>query len=526
MLRPSPTPNHALCMVLLLVGGSLVTPRPLAGQASAYEQLQRFSAVLNHIRLNYVDTVTYAELVSAAIEGMLRSLDPHSYFVSRRDWEMRSALERGELGVSGMVLDEEEGVATAEAVVPESPAAKAGVLPGDRLVQINDTSVVGLEVAKVELLLARSKGTKVRVTLERGPRLEPESLSVTLKLRPLDRMSVGLVRMAGSVTAYLRLGWFGTKADEELHRALKQLERSGAQQVILDLRDNPGGMVDAAVEIASEFFPEGTLVFRTRGRKVDANRDFVTKRTGDFASLPLVVLVNERSASASEALAGAMQDHDRALLLGRRTFGKALEQTGFLLVPTGDVVELTVAHVETPSGRVIQRHYKGISVEQYQSFAGKSGAAADTVTRFHTDHGREVRGGGGIAPDITTSAPATYPVWWSVAVDSGLASAVADSVARSLPGSDGARAAWAGDPARWRRELLDPFLAHVRTVLHVRAEPDTAVASRLALLLAVRVADVRWPPDGGAEVFVGNDPDIRAAASYFPRLGELLAGPK
>jgi len=176
-------------MVLLLVGGSLVTPRPLAGQASAYEQLQRFSAVLNHIRLNYVDTVTYAELVSAAIEGMLRSLDPHSYFVSRRDWEMRSALERGELGVSGMVLDEEEGVATAEAVVPESPAAKAGVLPGDRLVQINDTSVVGLEVAKVELLLARSKGTKVRVTLERGPRLEPESLSVTLKLRPLDRMS-------------------------------------------------------------------------------------------------------------------------------------------------------------------------------------------------------------------------------------------------------------------------------------------------------------------------------------------------
>src|SRR5947208_7391362 len=139
----SGTRRRSLVAGVFVFAAALVdAAAPLAGQAASYEDLQRFSAVLNHIRLNYVDSVASAQLVGAAIEGMLRSLDPHSYFVSRRDWELRSALERGELGVTGIVLDEEEGVATAEAVVPESPAAKAGVLPGDRLVQINDTSVV------------------------------------------------------------------------------------------------------------------------------------------------------------------------------------------------------------------------------------------------------------------------------------------------------------------------------------------------------------------------------------------------
>ncbi len=521
----SGTLRRAVGLLTLLAGGSGVAPVPLESQGSSYEELQKFSTVFNHIRLNYVDSVAYAELVSAAIEGMLQALDPHSYFISRRDWEVRSALERGELGVSGTVLDEEEGVATVEAVVPESPAAKAGVLPGDRVVQVNDTSVIGLHLEKVELLLAGPKGTKVHVILERGPRLEPESLSVTLKLRPLDRMSVGLVRMASAVTGYVRLGWFGPKAGEELHQALKQLEESGAQQVILDLRNNPGGLVDAAVEVASEFLPAGTLVFRTRGRKADANRDLVTQGNGEFAGLPLVILIDQHSASASEALAGALQDHDRALVMGRRSFGKALEQTGFVL-QTGDVVELTIAHVLTPSGRLIQRRYKGISPEQYRSFAGKPGAAADTAAVYNTDHGRDVRGGGGIAPDIALGAPSAYPVWWSVAIDSGLASAVADSVARSLPVSDAGRRAWAGYPTRWRREVLEPFLDHVRAVLRVRAEPDSAMGDRLALMLAVRVADLRWPPDGGAEVFVHNDPDIRAAMTYFPRLPELLSGPR
>jgi carboxyl-terminal processing protease len=425
-----------------LLAGVLIAVLPchLSAQASAYEELQTFSAVLNHLRLSYVDSVTYAEMVRAAIDGVLRALDPHSYFVSRRDWEKRSAFERGDLAVTGMVLDDEDSAAAVLAVVPRSPAEKAGVLPGDRVVQVDDTSVVGLKVRQVELLLAGPSGSKVHVTLERGTRLEPDRLAVTLTRAFLKQSSVGPVLMADPVTGYLRLEEFGLHAAEEVHKSLRQLKHAGARQLVLDLRGNPGGLIDAAVAIASEFLPKGTVVFRTRGRKRDATQDYVTKSDGDFIELPMVVLINQRSASASEALAGSLQDHDRALIVGRRSFGKALVQTGFFIVPSGDLVELTIAPVFTPSGRTIQRRYKGIAVEQYWSFAGKSGAVEDTAAVFRTDHGRAVRGGGGIVPDVVLPAPRTYPVWWSVALDSGLVFTVADSVAQTLPASPAGRA--------------------------------------------------------------------------------------
>lgn len=509
---------------------SLAVSRPdglFAQQTPAYEELQIFSAVLNHIRLNYADSVTYTELVRAAIDGMLRSLDPHSYFVSRRDWEKRSALERGELAVTGIELAEEDSTATVLSVRPDSPAAKGGVLPGDRVVRINDTSVVGLKIEELERRLAGLKGSKVRVKLERGPRLEPETFTVTLTRNFLEAESaVHMSGMADSVTGYVGLAWFGPKAGDQVRDAVNHLKRQGARQVILDLRGNPGGVVDAAVEIAAEFFPKGTVIFRTRGRKKDASQEYVTKRDGDFRELPLIALVNSQSASASEALAGSLQDHDRALVLGRRTFGKALVQTGFFIMPSGDMVELTIARVHTPSGRVIQRRYKGIGVQQYRSFAGKPGAEEDTLVVFRTDRGREVRGGGGIVPDVPLPAPAELPVWWSVAADSGFDVGVADSVALTLPATPAARAQWLAGQAQWHERLLAPFLERVRRRLHVNARPDSLVAERLALALAGRAADVRWPPDGGVQLRIRNDPDIRAALTYFPKLLELLAGPK
>jgi len=523
-----PQCREALAAALTALSLAALAPDRLgAQQTSAYEELQIFSAVLNHIRLNYADSVTYTELVRAAIDGMLRSLDPHSYFVSRRDWERRSALERGELALTGIELAEEDSAATVLSVRRDSPAAKAGVLPGDRVVQINDTSVVGLKIEELEVRLAGLKGSRVRVTLGRGLRLEPDSFTVTLKREFLQRQSaVQMYGMADSVTGYLMLEWFGPRADQDVHSVLKKLRSAGARRVVLDLRGNPGGIVSAAVEIAAEFFPKGTLIFRTKGRKKDANQDYVTKREGDFVDLPLVVLVNARSASASEALAGSFQDHDRALILGRRSFGKALVQTGFFIIPSGDMVELTIARVHTPSGRVIQRRYKGMGVQQYRSFAGKSGAEEDTLVVFRTGRGREVRGGGGIVPDVPLPAPAEVPVWWSVAADSGFDVAVADSVALTLAATPAARAQWLAGRAQWPERLLAPLLERVRRRLRVSAQPDSLVAERLALALAARAADVRWPPDGGVELRMRNDPDVRAALSYFPRLSELLAGPK
>jgi carboxyl-terminal processing protease len=503
----------------------LAAQQPPARQPSAYEELQTFSAVLNHIRVNYMDSVSYTQLVRAAIDGVLGSLDPHSRFESHADHDRAGKLERGELAVTGLLLEDVDGATSVLAVLPKSPAEKAGIQPGDRLTLVNDTTVAGLDARALELRLAGDKGSKVRLRLERGSRLEPDTFSVTLKRDYLKPASVSVVRLADPTTGYVRLGEFGEKAASEVHDALKRLRSQGATQFILDLRRNPGGVVFAAVELASEFFPKNTVVFKTQGRKKDVDTTFVTKRDGEFTAVPLVVLIDGGSASAAEALAASLQDHDRALLLGRRSFGKALIQLSFL-TPSGDVVWLTIGRVITPSGRFIQRRYRGLRYEEYRAFGGVAGAGEDTLETFRTDHGRLVRGGGGIAPDVELARPAPIPVWWSAAADSGLDDAVADSFAPTLPVTPAARAAWMNARAEWDARLVAPFLEKVRTRFHVAAQPDSALAARIARNLAVRVAEVRWGPDARDEFLVRNDPDIRAAVAYFPRLPQLLSAPK
>lgn len=498
---------------------------PLAAQArSNYEALQTFSAVLNYIRVNYADTVQYTQLVRAAIDGVLRSLDPHSRFVPREDVARMDALARGELGSVGLVLEDVDAVPTVLTVIAGSPADRKGVMAGDRLVAVDDTTIAGLEAKAVELRLAGRRGSKVILSLERGSRLEPEAYRVTLKRDPVERHAVTLARMLDGTTGYVWLAEFTEDAPEEMEQTLSRLLHEGARQLILDLRGNPGGQVSASVGIASLFLPRNALVFRTRGRKKDVDEDFVTTRNGRFRDLPLIVLIDSRSASASEALAGSLQDHDRALLVGRRSFGKALMQAPFTL-PAGDVVLLTIGRVLTPSGRFIQRSYRGLQAEQYYSFAGRSGTAADTAAVFYTDAGREVHGGGGIAPDVELPAPEPLPVWHALAADSGFDDAVADSVAATLPRTDAARSAWLADRAGWRSALVGPYLERVRSRLGVTAAPDGAVVDRLALEMAARAADVRWGPEARDELHLQMDPVVAAARALFPQLGTLLASP-
>jgi carboxyl-terminal processing protease len=519
---PRPLRARLRCGLLVLTLAA-VTPGPAGAQLSSYEELQRFSAVLNHIRTNYPDSVTYNGLVRAAIDGMLRSLDPHSWFASREDYDRLSAVERGELAVTGIVFEIADGIPTVLSYMPKSPAEKAGVLPGDRILRVDGIPVAGLPPKSIALRLAGEKGSKVIVGLERGPRLEPDTFSVKLKRAFVEERSVSAARMVDPQTGYVRLDAFGPSGAEEVRKAIKHLRSTKARQVILDLRGNPGGIVTEAVELAAEFLPAKTLVFTTRGRKKAVNEDFRTKGSGEFVDLPLILLLDEGSASAAEALAGSLQDHDRALIIGRRSFGKALMQTGFL-VPSG-FVELTIGHVLTPSGRFIQRRYQGLAIEQYYAFAGSSGAEQDTLQIFKTDRGREVRGGGGIAPDLAVPLAAKPPTWWSVAADSGYDEAVADSVALTLPADAPARVAWLAGSGQWEARLLPAFLDRVRSRLRIAAQPDSATAFAMARRLAARAAFVRWPPDAGIELILATDPDVRAALDAFPRLGRLLSGP-
>lgn len=509
----------------LLFALTLAAPAPVAAQGASYEQLQTFSSLLNQIRLNYVDSVSYTVLVQAAIDGVLASLDPHSRFVRRDQAEREAAYEAGVLAGTGVILDEADGALVVLSVLPKSPAARSGIAAGDRLLAINDTASAGLTASDAMEKLIGEKGKRVRLLLARGSRLEPDTVKAGLKFDFIEPRSVSIVRMVDGTTGYIRLSGFHARAGEEVERALKDLRGKGMKRLLLDLRGNPGGLMVAPVEIATNFFPKRTLVFRTSGRHRSANGEFHTEKDGDFRDLPIILLQDGGSASASEALAGTLQDHDRAVLLGRRSFGKALIQAGLPIPPQGDAVWLTIGRVVTPSGRIIQRAYRGLKYQQYRSFGGVSGAEQDTSQVFLTDRRRHVRGGGGIVPDVEVPRSAELPGWWGTVADSGWIEAVADSVAAGLPRDQGQAAAWLVGGEPWRAGMVAPLLARVHGRLQVTAEPDSAQAGRIGRIMAYRAAEVRWGPEAADALLLRHDPDVRAAMATWDRLPALLAGP-
>jgi len=507
----------ALAVLALTIGG------PLSAQSSAYEQLQTFSGLLSQIRLNYVDSVTTQRLVRGAIDGMLSTLDPHSYFMGRNDALRMDAWRSGRLAATGISVEDVDGTITVQSVYPRSPAARAGVAPGDRILTLDDSTVDGKTAAAVQVRLVGEKGTRVRLLLERGPRMEPETVSVRVRNDDIRPQSVSVTRSLGQYgIGYVRLDEFMVGSADEVRQAVERVARAQPRRLILDLRGNPGGVVTAAVDIAALFLPRGQLVFRSHGRRRDVDHEFRTERDGPFRDMQVIILIDEHSASAAEALTGSLQDHDRALVLGRRSFGKALMQQIFEVPPNGDAVWLTVGYILTPSGRLIQRRYRGLSEAQYYALAGRGGVAEDTTAEFHTDAGRVVRGGGGIRPDSVLPAAPPLPVWWIAAADSGFLTAVADSVAQTLASDNAAKEQWFSSPATWRERLMPPVLARAHSRLGIHADPDSAVAARMSRALAARVAEVRWGLDADDDLRLRSDPDVTAALAMFGVLPRML----
>lgn len=501
----------------------LAVPAALPAQSSVYEQLQTFSGLLNQIRLNYADSVAVDRLMRGAIDGMLSSLDPHSYFLSHVDGQRMMDYRGRQLGGTGMALDDLEDAVVVQSVARRGPAERAGVQPGDRVLAVNDTSVAGLRSATVEARLLGPQGRRVRVRLERGSRLDPESVTVQIRFEVLPERSVALARSLGGGVGYVRLDEFGERAAEELKNAAQGvMGQGGPRRLILDLRGNPGGIVNQAVDIVSLFLPRDQLVFRTRGRRRESDQLYKTTRNGEFRDVPVVVLIDERSASASEAVAGALQDHDRALIVGRRSFGKALMQRAFLVPPQNDLVMLTVGWVELPSGRLIQRPYRGMTAGQYRSLAGQERTADSSEQTWRTNAGRVMRAGGGVTPDSMLPAPPSLPAWFTAAADSGLLYSVTDSVAQSLGADQAARDAWFGAADQWHARLVQPLLARVRARLGIAAQPDSAVAARIGRIMADRVVEVRWGPAAEEDFRIRHDPGIAAARRAIAGLPVLI----
>lgn len=342
-----------------------------------------------------------------ALNRMFENLDPHSIYISPEVGEMQEEQFEGKfqgVGIQFNVIDDTITVITA---IAGGPSDQLGIRSGDRIISIEDSSAIGFENKDVRNALRGPKGSKVDITIKRPSAKEPLNFTITRDDIPL--YSVGSSYMIDDKTGYIKIDRFIQTTHEEFMTAMDKLRDQGMKRMVLDLRGNPGGYLHQAIAISEEFFPQGTKIVSTKSRHTRFTSSYRSRRDGKFKDKPVIVLVNEGSASASEIVSGAIQDHDRGLIVGQRTFGKGLVQQQYDLVDSSKI-RVTISKYYTPSGRLIQKPYskKGgedYVYEIYQRDQNAQGDAKDFIShvpdslKYSTDAGRTVYGGGGIVPD-------------------------------------------------------------------------------------------------------------------------------
>ena len=341
-----------------VVGPLLTTPvvqafaQETGSRAETYRLLNLFGDVFERVRAEYVEPVNDRDVIENAINGMLTGLDPHSSYMNARSFRDMQVQTRGEFGGLGIEVSQEGGYVKVISPIDDTPAQKAGIKPGDLITNLNGTSVQGMSLQEAVEQMRGERGSSIRLTIRREGTPTPIELTLT---RELIRPQVVRARLEGNDIAYIRLTSFNEQTEVGLRRALQQLRSqapNGLKGLILDLRNNPGGLLDQAVQVSDDLLDQGEIVSTRARRPEDAQR--WNARSGDIASgLPIVVLINAGSASASEIVAGALQDHRRAVVLGVKSFGKGSVQT-VMPLPGNGAIRLTTARYYTPSGRSIQ----------------------------------------------------------------------------------------------------------------------------------------------------------------------------
>src|ERR1700719_1703145 len=391
----------AVLLVSAVLGG-IYGPNVRATTASAddYQTAVRdFTRVLDVVQANYAEKVDVDKAVyQGAIPGMLRMLDPHSNFFDARQFALLREDQRGKYYGVGMVVAPRENHTVVMAPYVGAPAYNAGIRPGDVIVKVDDKSTDGLTTSDVADMLKGAKGTIVKITISREG--YTDSLVCTVWRDDTPRHSVDIAFLLKPGIGYVRLSGFNETTDREIADALKQLNAPSLDGLILDMRGNPGGLLNEAVAVGDMFLDKNQLIVSHHGRASTERRYYaICGNQGD--NVPLVILVNGNSASATEIVSGAVQDHDRGLIVGETTFGKGLVQTVTPLSENTGLA-LTTARYYTPSGRLIQRDYKSISLYEYHY--ERKVPEHPTEIKL-TDSGRQVTGGGGITPDIVVAAP-------------------------------------------------------------------------------------------------------------------------
>ncbi len=402
MFRKNPWPQLTLLALILFISLAILN-NSQAGNEQMYLKLDKglfyLKQVYETISRNYVDEVDPEGLSKSAIQGIVQELDPYTVFFEKQGSEQLEIITKGKYGGLGMEIGKQGGKVTVIAPIDDTPAQRAGIRAGDIIRKIDNQPTDQMSLNDASTKLRGQAGTTVQLEIERPGVNEPISLTLTRQDIVIKDVSYADFLVPG--TAFIRLTSFSDKAASELKTALNDLQKKGKiERVILDLRGNPGGLLASSVEVANFFLPKGELVVATRGTN-EREAEFKTSQNGIFSNIPLVVLVDGGSASASEIVAGAVQDLDRGVIIGSKTFGKGLVQQVYPVDKVNDAfLKITTAKYYVPSGRCIQKEdYK----KNKQVFTDLSDSVDfNNHKKYFTRNGRVVFGGGGIQPDVET----------------------------------------------------------------------------------------------------------------------------
>ncbi len=389
-------PGRFLPLVFLVAAGSH-SPVPSFAQSNGEDEINssihKFSQVYGAIEANFADKVDPDTAVyHGAIPGMLRTLDPHSAFYDPKSWQLMREGQSGHYYGVGMLIGAPRNEVVVMYPFEGSPAYRAGIRPGDQIVEVNDQKITKPDTSIVSGLLKGPRGTTAVIKVRRVGTPDPLAFTVVRDIVPRDSVNYAFWIQPG--IAYIKIEAFNETTSHEVERALAKLDESQIQGLVLDLRNNPGGLVHEAVNVADRFLHKGQVIVSHHGR-ASSEQKFTAPKGERGPEYPMVVLVNRGTASAAEIVSGALQDHDRAVILGENTFGKGLVQAPFPVTGNGALM-LTIAKYYTPSGRLIQRDYEHQSFYEYYS---RTEGHSNEKDMKKTDGGRTVFGGDGISPD-------------------------------------------------------------------------------------------------------------------------------
>jgi carboxyl-terminal processing protease len=394
----------AFVVVLCALVGGFSGRHALAAQDQLDKEYRVLADALQAIESNYVGDAESDRLVYSAIGGMLNTLDPHSSFMDPKSYKQMRERQEGRYYGLGISIGSIDGDLTISQIFEGSPAYQTGLRRGDVIVRIEGQDTKGWTTDKAVENLRGEKGTTVNIWLRRTGYDDPIPLRVR---RDEVRMrTVPAALMLDATTGYIRVSDFGENTDTELGEALRTLTQKGMKRLVLDLRENPGGALDQAIKVSNRFLPQGKLIVYTRGRAQNSAQDYHATERSDYLNLPMVTLVNRNSASASEIVSGALQDHDRSLIVGETTFGKALVQSVYKVSQSAGAA-ITTARYFTPIGRMIQRPWDG-TFDDYLTYRYREqdpNKAHNEADLKYTVAGRKVYSGGGIEPDERFNGP-------------------------------------------------------------------------------------------------------------------------